>query len=761
MFRELGELLVGRDSTALTELVKNSYDADAIGVTIYATSLGDPQRGVIIISDDGNGMSEKEFRDGFLRIAGRTKVGGTRLSPKLRRRYTGAKGIGRLAAHKLARHLHIISIPRDPKEPALEASIDWDMVESVSTLDQVASSGALKLRTFDRKSDQYHGTQITLSRLQGRWTSRERTRFVSEVGSAGPPSALISMIPSSICSFEPLFPAPLIQDISSSDGGMTVTLEGDFAVGDEYWQLLLESASWIIDIDASRPQDLIRVRSLPTRSLQRDFPDARPIDSSWRISDSERPPEFQARLLVRTGTPPGRANVNTWMNTIAGVRVFMEGFRVLPYGEAGNDWLSLDADNTRRVRALTHLNDLTGLDVDEAVREAQVEEGLSTLPNRQFFGGVFLTERGTPSLRMLVNREGFVPDAQFDDIRSIVRIAIDLNTRARVALRARGKEHAVTDSEKSSDGRRSTDTKVPLDAVLRGRLETSGKSIRSAGANLRQGKVEQAREDIVRARTALEDASTAEAELRSRRAMILVLASSGLQSAAFNHEIAGLLGVVQALYGELEHLGESNELSRSDRRTVMSARRTARDVLHGLERQAAYLVDIASADARRRRSRQRARSCFNAAIGVLQRAADAANISIQNRIDEDHRSLPMFRSELVSVFLNLLTNAIKAAGSDGRIDAYSQLVTRDDVELLVVDVQNTGASIDLEEAERWFLPFETTTQRADPLLGQGMGLGLTITRDLLEEYGGTVRFAIPRSPYTTRVEVTFPARGRS
>ena len=127
----------------------------------------------------------------------------------------------------------------------------------------------------------------------------------------------------------------------------------------------------------------------------------------------------------------------------------------------------------------------------------------------------------------------------------------------------------------------------------------------------------------------------------------------------------------------------------------------------------------------------------------------------------DHRSLPMFRSELVSVFLNLLTNAIKAAGSDGRIDAYSQLVTRDDVELLVVDVQNTGASIDLEEAERWFLPFETTTQRADPLLGQGMGLGLTITRDLLEEYGGTVRFAIPRSPYTTRVEVTFPARGRS
>ena len=35
LFRELGELLVGRDSTALIELVKNSYDADASLATIH------------------------------------------------------------------------------------------------------------------------------------------------------------------------------------------------------------------------------------------------------------------------------------------------------------------------------------------------------------------------------------------------------------------------------------------------------------------------------------------------------------------------------------------------------------------------------------------------------------------------------------------------------------------------------------------------------------------------------------------------------
>ncbi len=39
IFRELGELLVGRDSTALLELIKNSYDADATRIVVTAVDL--------------------------------------------------------------------------------------------------------------------------------------------------------------------------------------------------------------------------------------------------------------------------------------------------------------------------------------------------------------------------------------------------------------------------------------------------------------------------------------------------------------------------------------------------------------------------------------------------------------------------------------------------------------------------------------------------------------------------------------------------
>jgi HSP90 family molecular chaperone len=108
LFRELGELLVGRESTALVELIKNAYDADATTVTILGEHIAKPE-GIIAVTDNGVGMTEAEFTSGFLRIAGRSKLNADRRSPWFQRRYTGEKGVGRLAAHKLARVIKIVS----------------------------------------------------------------------------------------------------------------------------------------------------------------------------------------------------------------------------------------------------------------------------------------------------------------------------------------------------------------------------------------------------------------------------------------------------------------------------------------------------------------------------------------------------------------------------------------------------------------------------------------------------------------------------
>lgn len=139
LFRELGDLLVGRPSTALAELVKNAYDADARRVVIAGHNLHDPERGQIVIADDGIGMTEAQFRKGFLTIAGRGKRGIDQRSPVFGRILTGEKGVGRLAARKLARRMTIETRPHDGsaarrsylagRAASLTAVMDWDKIE--------------------------------------------------------------------------------------------------------------------------------------------------------------------------------------------------------------------------------------------------------------------------------------------------------------------------------------------------------------------------------------------------------------------------------------------------------------------------------------------------------------------------------------------------------------------------------------------------------------------------------------------------------
>jgi signal transduction histidine kinase len=113
----------------------------------------------------------------------------------------------------------------------------------------------------------------------------------------------------------------------------------------------------------------------------------------------------------------------------------------------------------------------------------------------------------------------------------------------------------------------------------------------------------------------------------------------------------------------------------------------------------------------------------------------------------------MFAAELTAVFTNLLSNAVKAAGPKGRIVASAGINDDGSVHVLI---QNTGVRVDLARAETWFRPFESTTVEVDPLLGQGMGLGLPITRRMLDDYGVDIAFVAADSGFATAIKFTFP-----
>ena len=765
LFRELGELLVGRDSTALIELIKNAYDADATEVIVHGENLDDPERGRIVVLDNGTGMTRDHFTRGFLRIASRLKDQGPRRSTVFGRRYTGVKGVGRLAAHKLARRLEVTSVHSnesgDGGAMELNAVLDWDAIERWETLDEMPHD-VVSLRDNIVKEDVGSGTMLTLSRLRRSWTAKERARFFAEVQAFQTPDFIHRPLPPTVVSEPVLFEHPILRDISGNsagrtDGGFDALLEGDFLAGDEYWEAIAEMANWVLEIRAKEDRADIQFGIVPTSRTLHDNPGATAYATTIAHPEPELGPFFDARILVREGrvTGKGARDLRTWAAKASGIRVYLEGFRVLPYGD--DDWLSIDADYAVRPRQLEMLK---GLVLAEELEDADLDEGLVRLPHNNYFGGVFLTQERAPTLRVLVNREGFVPEAAFDTLVTLVRTGVDLCTRVRAAtnLPARRRRRQERRKGRGAEAPEGNETAPATDAQAEERrslpelIANAGTSIDEARLLVSQGDAEAAQPMMRDAVRAMEEARERADSVISEGALFRVLASVGTQMAAFAHEMNALLGAAQTLREGLRLILDDRTLQPAQRRRARLAWAAAIDLTQWIERHASYLVDVVTPDARRRRSRQRVAERFDAAVRLVKHSAERRNVTIDNRIPPALRTLPMFPAELTTVLANILTNAVKGAREDGRIVASAD----SDGRALQVRVQNTGVSVNLEEAERWFEPFESTTEEVNPVLGQGMGLGLTITRRILDYYGISIGFVEPNSAYATAIEMTFP-----
>src|SRR5579872_4284428 len=116
---------LGRDSvkdhnTALIELVKNSYDADALSVNIEI--LQKTTSPYINISDNGFGMTREELINNWLRIGFSNKKN-SKVSA-LGRRKTGEKGIGRISTDRLGSELELKT--KTEKDGIIGLKLNWD-----------------------------------------------------------------------------------------------------------------------------------------------------------------------------------------------------------------------------------------------------------------------------------------------------------------------------------------------------------------------------------------------------------------------------------------------------------------------------------------------------------------------------------------------------------------------------------------------------------------------------------------------------------
>jgi len=120
-------------------------------------------------------------------------------------------------------------------------------------------------------------------------------------------------------------------------------------------------------------------------------------------------------------------------------------------------------------------------------------------------------------------------------------------------------------------------------------------------------------------------------------------------------------------------------------------------------------------------------------VTIYQRKLDNKNISLVRRIDPNLRTY-VVEGEVKQVLSNLLANAIDASDFDTRISISARRISdpngRLGVRLVVAD---RGEGIAPEHKKKLFLPFFTTKKDV------GTGLGLWITKELIEKSGGSIR----------------------
>jgi len=143
------------------------------------------------------------------------------------------------------------------------------------------------------------------------------------------------------------------------------------------------------------------------------------------------------------------------------------------------------------------------------------------------------------------------------------------------------------------------------------------------------------------------------------------------------------------------------------------------------------------------------RAIIREMAALLRTEAIRHSVTIRSEIDADTPRIVADRVQLQQVFMNLMLNAIEAMKGTGgelairaRPDAQGQLI---------VSLSDTGVGLPAENAERMFDAFHTTKP-------EGTGMGLAITRSIVESHGGrlwatanegagaTFHFTLPSEP---------------
>jgi signal transduction histidine kinase len=413
ILKTLGDELISSETVALIELVKNAYDADANNVLIKFSDPLTKGDGSLIVYDDGHGMDMTTIRESWMVIAASTKKE-KKESKNGKRRVLGEKGIGRFASSRIATELELITkTENNAKE--IYALFDWSQFDDDNLfLDEVLFLAEEKeneeIRIMyetppfsERKKNS--GTILKMNFLKKNWENfdlyelqRGLSRLISPFNSDKEFNIYLDL-PKEYSDFSSKIESPeiikyphyTVHGRVGNEGNFELTVkietevEPHFIHGNIYRKL--ENNDWKIVSSTHKPEVL--------ESSKQVFKNIECGAFSFELRIWDR--DNLENVIQKIGG--GIRSIRKDLDAIAGINIYRDGFRVMPYGEPGNDWLRLDL---RRVQNPT-----------------------KNLSNNQITGYISITANENPQLHDRSNREGLDNNSAYNDLQGILKLFLN------------------------------------------------------------------------------------------------------------------------------------------------------------------------------------------------------------------------------------------------------------------------------------------------------------------------------------------------
>ena len=241
----------------------------------------------------------------------------------------------------------------------------------------------------------------------------------------------------------------------------------------------------------------------------------------------------------------------------------------------------------------------------------------------------------------------------------------------------------------------------------------------------------------------------AEAAQKEKMAVI------GTLSAGINHEICNPLGIAR---GQCEafllNLKDGLYKSKTNEELLAKAKDIMAKVIHETDRATAITKKLSqfAKPAKGDAELVNIDKEVDDVLGLVGYELKLEKIEITKKISTTLPDIFVDRKQFQEVLFNLVRNAGQAIGEKGKID----IIAREEKEMVVIDIQDTGSGIPEDKIKQLFNPFFTTK---DP--GKGTGLGLFIVRQVIEKNGGRIYLKETKVGEGTTFTLEFPAASQT